>query len=129
MTRINVVPVESLTRQHLVAEYRELPRVFAFAHKASLSSTPWTDRQPKEYTLGTGHMLFFYDKLKFLADRQKQIILEMLKRGYNPGNRTCLEMQWRGFVPDSYWKTYEPTLKAIRINQERIDKRLSGDKS
>ncbi len=28
MTRINVVPVETPTQQHLVAEYRELPRVF-----------------------------------------------------------------------------------------------------
>ncbi|MBP7000765.1 pyrimidine dimer DNA glycosylase/endonuclease V [Amaricoccus sp.] len=28
MTRINVVPPEELSRAHLVAEYRELPRVF-----------------------------------------------------------------------------------------------------
>lgn len=27
MTRINVVPVESLSRQHLVAEYREITRL------------------------------------------------------------------------------------------------------
>lgn len=26
MTRINLVPVEELSNQHLVAEYRELPR-------------------------------------------------------------------------------------------------------
>lgn len=31
MTRINRIPVEELSRQHLVAEYRELPRVFALA--------------------------------------------------------------------------------------------------
>ena len=83
MTRINIVPVESLTRQHLLAEYRELPRVFALAHKASLSSKPWTHKQSKEYTLGTGHVIFFYDKLSFLAIRHKQLIAEMEKRGYN----------------------------------------------
>ena len=27
MTRINVVPVKELSDQHLIAEYRELPRV------------------------------------------------------------------------------------------------------
>lgn len=73
MTRINVVPVESLHYKHLCAEYRELPRIFALAHKASLSSRPWTNKQPSSYTLGTGHVLFFYDKLQFLADRHKQL--------------------------------------------------------
>lgn len=34
MTRINVVPVESLYYKHLVAEYREIPRCFSLAHKA-----------------------------------------------------------------------------------------------
>ena len=29
MTRINTMPPEHLTDQHLFAEYRELPRIFA----------------------------------------------------------------------------------------------------
>lgn len=41
MTRINVVPVEELTTKHLVAEYRENPRVFALAHKAYTNRTKW----------------------------------------------------------------------------------------
>jgi deoxyribonuclease (pyrimidine dimer) len=35
MTRINVVPPRELTRQHLIAEYRELPRVFGLVKKAA----------------------------------------------------------------------------------------------
>ncbi len=35
MTRINCVPVEELSGPHLVAEYRELPRVFALAQRAA----------------------------------------------------------------------------------------------
>lgn len=31
MTRINCVPVRELGGKHLVAEYRELPRVYALA--------------------------------------------------------------------------------------------------
>lgn len=129
MTRINVVPVETLTREHLIAEYRELPRVFKLAYKASISSNPWTNRQPKDYTMGTGHVLFFYDKLAYLADRHKKLVSEMLRRGYSPSNDACLRLQWKHLIPDRYWKNYEPTVEALRINQERIDKRLSGDKS
>ena len=129
MTRINVVPVETLTREHLIAEYRELPRVFKLAFNASISPKPWTDRQPKEYTMGTGHVLFFYDKLGYLAHRHKQLVNEMTNRGYKPGMHFCLKETWCELIPDAYWNDYLPTRDALRINQERIDKRLSGDKS
>lgn len=33
MTRINVVPVTELTDKHLLAEYRELPRIFGASKK------------------------------------------------------------------------------------------------
>lgn len=55
MTRINCVPVEELTDKHLLAEYRELPRIFNLARAV--------EDAPTEYVLGTGHMKFFYDKL------------------------------------------------------------------
>lgn len=129
MTRINVVPVESLTREHLVAEYRELPRVFALAHKASMSSKPWSHKQPKQYCLSTGHVLFFYDKLGYLADRHKQLTLEMLSRGYKPSFTGCLREEWEGRIPKGYWRGYEPDIVALAINAERIAKRLAGDKS
>lgn len=129
MTRINVVPVHELAREHLVAEYRELPRVFALAYKAHTSSRPWTNNQPREYTLGTGHVIYFYDKLGFLADRHAQLVQEMLRRGYRPNHVSSLRDLWQGRLPEAYWKSYEPTKEAIRINWERIDKRLRGDKS
>ena len=129
MTRINVVSVETLTRLHLVAEYKELPRTFALAHKASLSSKPWTARQPKEYKLGESHVLFFYDKLLFLANRQKQLVAEMLKRGYKPQHTECLFAQWQDKIPKAYWKDYTPTAEAVAINQQRINDRLKGIKT
>lgn len=78
MNRINVIHPATLTDLHLLAEYRELPRIFALAHKASQSVKPWTNKQPKECKLGESHCLFFYDKLLFLVTRQKQIVAEML---------------------------------------------------
>lgn len=130
MTRINVVPVESLTGPHLVAEYRELPRVFALAYKHYMSGKPLM--LPTEYTLGRGHVLFFYDKLAFLAKRQESIVAEMQRRGYKPTFTTSLFDEWQdaGYTFAAvYWNDYTPTPEAIALNQERINKRLAGDKS
>lgn len=129
MTRVNVIPVKKLTQKHLCAEYREIPRILALAHKASVSSKPWTSKQPENYTLGTSHCIFFYDKLNFIAKRHKEIIAEMLSRGYKPTMTTCLKEQWQDKIPKGYWKDYVPTELALQINKERIDKRLMGDKT
>lgn len=124
MTRINVVPVEELTTKHLVAEYRENPRVFALAHKAYTNKTKWYNKQPSDYVLGTSHVLFFYNRLKYIATRQKQLVDEMIKRGYNPQFTECLEQQWRDKFPANYWNDYIPTEHALQINRERIKQRL-----
>ena len=126
MTRINVVQVETLSRQHLISEFRELPRAFALAHKASINDKPWTNKQPNAYTMGTGHVMFFYDKLGFLADRHKLLILEMQHRGYKPALTGCLREQWQGSIPQGYWKGWEAGMEAIQVNQARIDDRNAG---
>ena len=123
MTRINVVPVRELSDKHLVAEYRELPRVFRLSYEWQQRNRPTAI--PAEYTLGKGHVTFFYDKLRFLIKRHRQL---------------CREMRHRLFVvrfpdppqfdhDDDLMKQYEPTPEALRINRERINKRLNGDKS
>lgn len=126
MTRINVVPVEELTTKHLVAEYRENPRVFALVHKAYINRTKWYNKQPQNYTLGTGHVLFFYNRLKYISTRQKQLVDEMIKRGYNPQFTECLEQQWKDKFPQNYWNDYVPTEQALEINRQRIKERLGG---
>jgi deoxyribonuclease (pyrimidine dimer) len=83
LTRINTIPVDRLTDQHLLAEYRELPRVFALAR-------PLTGRERRDtYTLGAGHVLFFYERTGFLARRQAAIIAECLDRGFDIQHRTA----------------------------------------
>lgn len=124
MTRINVVPVEELTTKHLVAEYRENPRVFALAHKAYTNKTKWYNKQPSDYVLGTSHVYFFYNRLKYISTRQKQLVDEMIKRGYNPQFTEYLEQQWRDKFPANYWNDYVPTEHALQINRERIKQRL-----
>ena len=73
MTRINVLPVEELIDQHLMAEYREIFMIGSALQK-SLSSPNWDKKRiPKELTLGTGHVMFFYDKGKYLFKRYDKI--------------------------------------------------------
>lgn len=63
MTRINssINP----TDQHLIAELRELPRIFTSVNKR-LTLNKTFDDIPKEFVLGLGHCKFFYNKLDFL---------------------------------------------------------------
>jgi deoxyribonuclease (pyrimidine dimer) len=77
MTRINAhIPPKKLCDSHLVAEYREILRVFKLAKR--------TDKAPKEFTLGTGHVLFFYDKLQYAHKRFESLRQEILDRGFTP---------------------------------------------
>ena len=112
MTRINVLPPALLTDAHLLAEYRELPRVFTLARGSTGGPTP------SRYTLGTGHVRFFYSRTGFLARRQAELIRELLDRGYNLTHRTAPEP-----IPglDLEW---EPDEVAISVNRARLQERL-----
>lgn len=120
MTRINLVDPSELHRSHLVAEYREIVRVFALARK-----NQWEMHKkkiPSEYTLGTGHCLFFYDKLKFISERYDALCEEMLRRGYTC-NRIPREELHSGIDKSMFWD-YKPTEKALALNRERIADRM-----
>ena len=119
MTRINCVPVEELSGPHLVAEYRELPRVFALALRAS-QRKDFT--QPPAYTLGKGHLLFFYTRLGYLVKRHAQLIEEMKRRGYKPGFPGMDPSQYPD-IPSSWWADWQPTEEAIAMNRQRIRER------
>lgn len=119
MTRINCVPVQELSGPHLVAEYRELPRVFALAQKAAMRGT---FRPPSAYTLGKGHLLFFYMRLGYLAQRHAALIQEMKRRGYRPSFQG---IDRRDFpeIPDDFWGGWDPTDEAMKLNRQRIKER------
>lgn len=125
MTRINVVPVSELVDKHLIAEYRELPRIYKLAigyHNRKNKS-----KIPEEYILGTGHVTFFYDKLSFIENRHKELIQEMISRGFNVSYSGDAPLESKS-LPNSYWKDYEPTKESIRLNQERISERIKNFK-
>ena len=122
MTRINVIPVEELTREHLVAEYKEIMRLPNNLKKSLNRKTkPFcTSEIPTEYKMGKGHVKFFYDKFGYLKQRFESLLAEMIRRGYNPNY-----LDSSIFVVDNkYMNGYTPTNEALRVNRERIKERL-----
>jgi deoxyribonuclease (pyrimidine dimer) len=118
MTRINVVPVEELCDQHLLAEHRELTRIPNAVAKGKFS----LEGQPKDYKLGEGHVRFFFDKLEFLRKRYSVLHNECLMRGFNVTNRWPSAITAPGV---SYlFKDYAPTPEALALNRERITIRM-----
>jgi deoxyribonuclease (pyrimidine dimer) len=130
MTRINVVPADELTDKHLVAEYRELPRIFKLVRdrqdKGHTNVTVNREKaMPSTYTLGTGHVLFFYDKLYYLIDRYQELCNEMYHRGFTVNYPHVPEFVWD--LRLHWFGEYTPTQEALQINRERIAARLRGE--
>lgn len=83
MTRINVgISPKELSNQLLLAEHRELKRIpnCIKVGRFNLSNIP------EKFTLGTGHVSFFYNKLKYLQNRYSKIYSECVKRNLNVQN-------------------------------------------
>jgi deoxyribonuclease (pyrimidine dimer) len=114
MTRINCVPPEELSREHLLAEWKELPRVFNLAAKAYHSGRKVV--APERYTLGAGHVKFFYQRLGWCLDRFLELRSEMLRRGYKPNYVQPPFVN----LPPEWWGEWEPDENAVSINRERI---------
>lgn len=122
MTRINVVPVETLHPKHLVAEYKESTRIFGYVRKAQFDILKGKRKIPDAYTLGTGHVLHFYNKLGYITKRYEQLTTEMIRRGYKP-NPIPTEELLKG-IDSRLWNDYTPTPEAIEINLQRINERM-----
>ena len=122
MTRINCVPVEELSREHLVAEYRELPRAFRLVRKAILrGERPDDRRNPPTYRLGTGHVRFFYPRLGYLARRQADLVGEMRRRGYRPAHDDPASLL--NGIPEGWRGDWEPDAAALSASRDRIRER------
>lgn len=121
MTRINagILPTE-LCDQHLVAEYRELPRMRAMAIDR-LSRFLGPGPRPDLPTLGAGHMAYFLPFGWWLRDRWLALCAEMRHR------RFTVNLEWRdypealaGWMPERHEELARPLLI------DRIALRLRG---
>lgn len=114
MTRINVIPVDQLTDQHLRAELREITRIpnCVVNGKFKLDGN-----YPKSYTLGTGHVKFFIPRLGWLKKRHNQLMNEVTKRGFVANN------YWPDSVPDRFMNDWCPTNEDLLVNLNRVKER------
>lgn len=118
MTRINCgVPVEDLTDKHLLAEHREIKRI----PNAIKNGRYNLNNLPEKFTLGTGHVKFFYNKLGYLLKRYCEIHQECLKRNFKV---TDFSDAWNN-LPKHLMNDYKPTLVDKTIVMQRIKERLS----
>ena len=125
MTRINVIDPKFLNSKFLIAEYRELPRIFGNVRNAIAKKKRINDiSQPLKYTMGRGHMLFFYTRLRWCLNRQKLLVDECLRRGFkithtNPDN--LIEG-----IPEEWCGDWIADLDAVCVNMKRILERENG---
>jgi len=123
MTRINIVPVEELMDQHLIAEYREITMVPASLSR-TLSSKKGLDHKkiPTSYTLNKGHVYFFYDKGLYLSKRYNLLVNEIKKRGFKPDKNRKFP---KGIFKDNgLFNDWEPSAHEYLIIRQRIKEKI-----
>ena len=125
MTRINIVPLQELADQHLVAEYREMFMVGSALQRtlASKNRDKSLSSIPEKFTLNTGHVKFFYNKGEYLHKRYDAIVQEMKRRGMNPDpERKFKREQW----PDELYNDWDPNDQELSIVRQRIQERIDA---
>ena len=118
MTRINLIPVEELSDQHLLAEYRELPRVIKQEVKI--------DNIPTKYVLGRGHVKWAKYYSVFTLRRYLEITWEMTYRGFkvNYPYHKLYEYYLANSYNEKYTNWYYTTGEDVRLSRNRIIEKL-----
>ncbi|EFK95329.1 Pyrimidine dimer DNA glycosylase [sediment metagenome] len=118
MTRINVgINPKDLIREHLIAEHREIKRIpnMIVSGKAIIKNIP------NEFTLGEGHVKFFYNKLNYLLKRYRLLYKECKKRNYKVQN---YENAWNN-IPKELMNNWKPKDKDINLIRKRLEEKLN----
>jgi hypothetical protein len=122
MTRINasIRPAE-LSNSMLFAEYREAKRI---PNKVKQDKYSEKSKIPNEFTLNTGHELFFKDKILYLKKRSDELYKECLRRGINAQDYSDCYKD----IPPELFNDWQETAEARRLLKERINLRLTESK-
>jgi hypothetical protein len=122
MTRISVgVRAIELCDAHLIKERIELLRI----PNAIKSGKAVVKNIPSSFTLGTGHVKFFYDKLGYLQERYEELTAECVERDFNI---TDFSDSFRG-LPKNLYNNYEELDIDRKIVVQRVNERLLGMKN
>ena len=125
MTRINLVEPHQLTDKHLMAEYRELPRIFTAVLKLQAQGKTLANVTiPEHYVLGKGHMKFFYNKIGWLINRYSDLFKELITRGFQLDRVLYSKVYDSALDIYLVWHhRYTPRPEDIYLNMVRLCKR------
>jgi hypothetical protein len=119
MTRISVgVRAAELCDAHLNKERVELLRI----PNAIKSGKAVIKNIPQKFTLGKGHVKFFYDKIGYLHQRYLELTEECIKRDFKV---TDFSDSFKG-IPSALCNHYTETKEDRRIVVDRVNERLLG---
>ena len=122
MTRISVgVRAIELCDAHLIKERIELLRI----PNAIKSGKAVVKDIPKSFTLGTGHVKFFYDKLGYLRERYDELTRECIERDFNITDFSDSFLD----LPSNLCNNYQERDIDRKIVVERVNERLLGMKN
>lgn len=113
MTRINTgIRANELPDKLLLAELREIKRIPNVIAKGNYRM----ENIPERFTLGTGHVKFFYNKLEYLLERYNELRDEAINRGFNVSD---FNDAWSN-VPSRLMNGYQETERDRSLLIERI---------
>jgi deoxyribonuclease (pyrimidine dimer) len=122
MTRISVgVRAIELCDAHLIKERIELLRI----PNAIKSGKAVVKDIPRSFTLGVGHVKFFYDKLGYLQERYEELTAECIERDFNITDFSDSFLD----LPSNLCNNYEERDIDRKIVVERVNERLLGMKN
>lgn len=102
----------------MIAEHREIKRVPNLITRGRFNMK----NTPSEFTLGKGHVAFFYDKLLYLKHRYEELYQECIKRGFAV---TYYGNAWDD-IPKQHMNDYNPTKRDEQIIRQRIKEKLEN---
>ena len=116
MTRINQIPVEELSDQHLIREYNEIPRFI----KQDIN----IEDAPTIYCLGKGHVKWGRKHWVFCLARYSFVCNEMYYRGFTV-NYTHKDLsKFTVNTPMPLPIPYIPTEQDIELSRNRIIEKI-----
>jgi deoxyribonuclease (pyrimidine dimer) len=132
VTRINLVNVQDLADQHLMAEWREikmippaLRRSLVVKKQEGFNANHRVHQIiPATYILGEGHVRFFYDKLMWLKFRYEELTQELLTRGFELSDVREYDV-YINDLPAIFHQSFVPDLNEKKVSVERIVRRLN----
>lgn len=122
MTRINLIPAKLLLDQHLLAEKKEINQLAGQMQRSLRSPNFDYYLLPDTYTLGKGHVKFWYRYGAYIRYRYREIYKECLRRNFDVQDN--FNDEWSKHGDHEYNLDFEPSEGHVLISKDRILRRF-----